>query len=80
MRAFGYERNSEAEMPYSLSETTLLCTKEELEKIIDFLTKVHSDITEMKNVDGCHWHFRDYDPSWTKEQSDMIICSRGSTQ
>lgn len=73
MLAYGYSRNSETDYPESLSETTLLCTKEELVRIIGFLQDIQSKVTSYESVNGFHAHFRDYDPRWSTAHSDFII-------
>ena len=74
MRAYGYERDSEAESPCELSEATLLCTIEELDRIIRFLETVRDTCQQCDSVKGFHQHFRDFDPQWDSKQADFIIC------
>ncbi len=74
MEAFGYDKNDEEfEKILKLSQVTLSCKKEDLDKIIEFLNKVKNESKNKKidNVD--HWHYRDYNKSWTEEESDLII-------
>jgi len=74
MQAFGYDRNDEGfEKILKLSQVTLCCKREDLEKIIEFLNKVKNEC-ENKNIDdGDHWHYRDYNDSWIEEESDFIV-------
>lgn len=74
MLAYGYPRDSEAELPIKLSETTLLCTKEELDSVICFLKSIQKTCQEYDSVAGLHMHFRDFDRRWESKQSDIIIC------
>lgn len=74
IEAFGYDRNDEEfEKILRLSQVTLSCTKEDLDRIIDFLNDVKSDIEKENIEEGDHWHYRDYYDSWTEEESDLII-------
>ncbi len=70
MEAFGYDKNDEEfEKILKLSQVTLNCKKEDLNKIIDFLNKVKNE-----NIDvGDHFHYRDYIDSWTEKETDLII-------
>jgi len=72
MEAFGYDKNDEEfEKILKLSQVTLSCKKEDLDKIIEFLNEIKN---ESENIeDGDHWHYRDYTDSWTEEESDLII-------
>ncbi len=74
IEAFGYDRDDEEfEKILRLSQVTLSCTKEDLDRIIEFLNDVRADI-EKENIDeGDHWHYRDYNDSWTEEEADLII-------
>lgn len=40
MIAFGYEKDNDEEKLMKLSETTLQCNNEELDRIIDFLNRI----------------------------------------
>ncbi|MCM1370652.1 MAG: hypothetical protein NC181_02010 [Clostridium sp.] len=73
MKAFGYNKNDEEfEKILELSQVTLSCKKEDLDKIIEFLTEVKRKIKN--KVDNAeHWHYRDYNKSWTEEESDLIL-------
>ena len=73
MLAYGYERNSEGISPLELEQTCLTCNMKELTALIDFLQHVRTEAATMDAADGGHWHFRDWDKSWSEEQSDFII-------
>lgn len=74
MEAFGYYKNDEEfEKIQKLSQVTLNCKKEDLNKIIEFLTEAKKEIENTKVIDGNHWHYRDYNKFWTEEESDLII-------
>ncbi len=74
MEAFGYDKNDkEFESILKLSQVTLSCKKEDLDKIIEFLNKVKNESKNKKIYNGDHWHYRDYNKSWTEEESDLII-------
>ena len=76
MLAYGYPRNSESDYPEQLQEASLLCTKEELDRIIEFLQNLQSKSSSFESVTGIHAHFRDYDKCWNASSSDFIICLR----
>ena len=69
MIAFGYEKDNDAEKLMKLSETTLQCNNEELDRIIDFLNWIKNTNYEA----GDHYHYRDFNKKWTSEESDFII-------
>jgi len=74
MESFGYDKKDEEfEKVLKLSQVTLSCKKEDLDKIIEFLVEVKKEIKNTKVDDGEHWHYRDYNESWTEEESDLII-------
>ncbi len=74
MEAFGYDKNDkEFEKILKLSQVTLSCKKEDLDKIIEFLNKVKNESKNKKIDNGGHWHYRDNHKSWTEEESDLII-------
>jgi hypothetical protein len=74
MEAFGYDKNDEEfDSILKLSQVTLSCKKEDLDKIIEFLNIVKNESKNNKLDDGDHWHYRDYNKSWTEEESDLII-------
>ena len=69
MIAFGYEKDNDEEKLMKLSETTLQCNNEELDRIIDFLNRIKNTNYEA----GDHYHYRDFNKKWTSEESDFII-------
>ena len=68
MIAFGYEKDNDEEKLMKLSETTLQCNNEELDRIIDFLNRIKNTNYEA----GDHYHYRDFNKKWTSEESDFI--------
>ena len=54
MIAFGYEKDNDEEKLMKLSETTLQCNNEELDRIIDFLNRIKNTNYEA----GDHYHYR----------------------
>lgn len=74
MKFFGYDsRDEEFDKIIELSQVTLTCTKNDLDKIIEFLNDVKKEIDNTKVEDGDHWHYRDYNDSWSEKESDLII-------
>ena len=69
MIAFGYEKDNDEEKLMKLSETTLQCNNEELDRMIAFLNQIKN--TNYKAED--HYHYRDFNKKWTSEESDFII-------
>ena len=69
MIAFGYEKDNDEEKLMKLSETTLQCNNEELDRIKDFLNLIKNTNYEA----GDHYHYRDFNKKWTSEESDFII-------
>ena len=74
MLAYGYPFDSDIEMPEVLCETSLLFTREELDSIISFLEMIRDEYKNYADVTGIHRHFRDFDKTWNKEHSDLIVC------
>lgn len=75
MKAFGYEK--EKKKLLKLSEVTLECDLEEIDKIIEFLITVKESHDAVKEkTDMCHSHFRDWDKKWNENQSDIIIVTK----
>lgn len=68
MIAFGYENNEDSKL-MKLSEATLQCSNEDLDRIIDFLTYIKNTPYEAED----HFHYRDFYKDWTLEESDFII-------
>ena len=73
MLAYGYPWNSKTQRPETLREATLCCTKEELDLLIDFLQEVRVQISELDQVEGEHWHLRDWKGIWSGRESDVIL-------
>ena len=74
MLIYGYPFDSDMEMAEVLSETSLLCTREELDSIISFLEIVRNEYREYDDVTGIHRHYRDFDQTWNRGHSDLIVC------
>ena len=73
MLAYGHEWNSEGELPQTLREVSLDCSREELDRLIEFLQDVRAEAAGEKLDSLSHWHFRDWSPDWTNRHSDFII-------
>ena len=73
MLAYGYEWNSEGQLPETLREVGLDCSREELDQLIEFLQSVREEAEGVQLDSLSHWHFRDWNPAWTKRHSDFII-------
>jgi len=74
MEVFGYDKKDEEfEKCLPLSQVTLSCKKEDIDKIIEFLNEVKKDCKNEKIENGDHWHYRDFNDSWTEEEPDFII-------
>ncbi len=73
MLAYGYPWDSEVQQPETLRETTLSCTKEELDLLIEFLQEVRVQVSELDVVEGEHWHLRDWKENWSGRESDVIL-------
>ena len=71
MLAYGYEWNKEEEMPLSLREATLVCTREELDELILMIQDFRAQLPD--GAEGDHQHYRDWSESWTSEHSDFIL-------
>ena len=68
-----------------VTEVTIVCNIEELERLTNFFKEELESITnylnkiknESKNIDGetvyCHSHYRDRDKKWKKGTPDFII-------
>ena len=73
MLAYGYEWDSEGQLPETLREVSLDCSREELDQLIEFLQSVREEAEGVQLDSLSHWHFRDWNPAWTKRHSDFII-------
>ena len=73
MLAYGHAWDSEGQLPQTLREVSLDCSREELDQLIAFLQEVRQESEGMKLDSLSHWHFRDWNESWTEKHSDFII-------
>ena len=73
MLAYGYEWNSEGQLPETLREVSMDCSREELDQLIEFLQSVREEAEGVQLDSLSHWHFRDWYPEWTEKHSDLII-------
>jgi hypothetical protein len=83
MRAYGYDKDEweasadrdETPRLLTLREATLSCNAEDLRRIHRFISDVLAEATakEWFGLEGRHEHFRDRDPAWTDDESDLII-------
>ena len=73
MLAYGYEWDSEGQLPETLREVSLDCSREELDRLIEFLQIVRREAEGEALDSQSHWHFRDWYPAWTETHSDLII-------
>ena len=73
MLAYGYEWNSEGQLPETLREVSLDCSREELDQLIEFLQSVREEAEGVQLDSLSHWHFRDWYPAWTEKHSDLLI-------
>ena len=75
MKAFGYARTDQgAEMPEELREITLRLTRDELDRVIQFLKHVRSAFEGPTLKAGeSHFHFRDWWKGWKKSEADLIV-------
>ncbi len=74
IKAFGYDiKDEECEKIIELSQVTLSCKRQDLDKIIDFLTQIKKDIKNYRPEYSDHWHYRDYNKAWTEDEPDLII-------
>ena len=73
MLAYGHDWDSGEKLPLTLQEVSLDCSREELDRLIEFLQSVRRE-AEGEALDSLsHWHFRDWYPAWTETHSDLII-------
>ena len=74
MKLFGYDsRDEEFDNIIELSQVTLTCKKDDLDKIIKFLNDVKKEIDNTQVEEGDHWHYRDYNDDWSEKESDLIV-------
>ena len=58
-----------------LKEVSICCSVDELDDIVDFLLEVQKQHRQYPH-DLCHSHYRDFNPKWTQDSSDIIIMTR----
>ena len=77
MLVYGWKKDDESELlPLELKEATLLCTKDEIDKLIHFLNDIKKEIEQTPCIDmkeDWHWQYRDWFEEWTEEEGDFII-------
>ena len=73
MLMYGYEKYKGLKVPLELSEITLSCKKDELDKIIEFFKNIREESINSKMEVGDHWHYRDYNELWSEKESDLIV-------
>ncbi len=71
MLAYGYAWDSEEERPQVLRESSLVCTREELDALIVMLQAFRDSAPQERN--GDHAHFRDWSEAWNGQHSDFIV-------
>lgn len=71
MQLFGYERNKEKSL--DISEATMICSKEELDKIIEYLQSIREEIKEDYIDPNEHWHYSDYNEEWVEKDSELVV-------
>lgn len=75
VKIYGYEKDSDELLV--LKEISLLCSIEELDKLICFLQTAKSEHNKVKNESPmCHSHFKDYDMTEESGQPDVIIVTK----
>lgn len=73
MLAYGHEWSSEGELPQTLREVSLDLSREELDRLIEFLQDVRAESAGVQLDSLSHWHLRDWNPDWTEAHSDVVI-------
>lgn len=73
MTAYGCERGGRPEASLTLSEVSVVCTRAELDEMIEFLMQVRHETSGTEPEDGAHWHYRDWAETWSDAQSDLIL-------
>ena len=72
MKLFGYEGDKKKKS-LVISEATLICSKEELDKIIEYLQSIREEINEEYIDPREHWHYSDYNDDWKEKDSELVI-------
>ncbi len=79
MEIYGYQKSGDDLL--ELKEMSLLCTIEELGKVIDFLEEVKKTHTMVRDkTDICHSHYRDWNLQWKKGEPDIIIVTQNNLE
>lgn len=76
MKVYGYKRDGEKEPSdfVELSEASIECSLNELEKIISFLETVKNQHSKVAlKTELCHSHYRDWDGNWDENSTDIIV-------
>ena len=78
MKFLGYQKDDDKLI--KLEEVSLQCSLSELDEVIEFLNNVKTEhATALGKTDMCHSHFRDWNSSWNREDSDFIIVTKYDT-
>lgn len=56
-----------------ISEATMICSKKELDKIIEYLQSIREEIDEEYVDPNEHWHYSDYNDDLTEKDSELIV-------
>ena len=79
MKVFGYQKDSENLI--ELQEISFQSNMKELDKIIKFLQNVKEQHRKVMNeVELCHSHFRDWDPEWKPNSTDIIVVTTSNNE
>jgi hypothetical protein len=76
MRAYGYELGDDSDEPrlLTLREASLACNGRDIRRLAKFVNDVLAEREEFgPPITEWHAHFRDLDPDWTEDESDLII-------
>ena len=76
MEITGYEEDSDWIKIKVLKKTEINCSLYELEKILAFFRETineYKDFEYVKEMGVWSDHYRDWDKTWTKESSDILI-------
>lgn len=71
MLAYGYDWNSRKGTPQVLREASLVCSRKELDALIEMLQAFRDE--GPSEQEGSHQHFRDWSEGWSGKHSDFII-------
>lgn len=71
MQVCGYKRNSDDYV--ELREASLICSIDEIEKMIKFMQYVKERHSKGAGEEGIYYsHYRDWDKTWNPESTDII--------